>query len=141
LIATVHDIGKIAIPADILTKPTRLTPIEYKLVQSHVERGYEILKDVQFPLPIAEIIYEHHERMDGSGYPRGLKGDAIRPEARILAVADVLESMASHRPYRPTLGVETALREIEEHRGSWFDAEVVDAVLRMIWHKGYLLPG
>lgn len=141
LIATVHDIGKIAIPADILTKPTRLTPIEYKLVQSHVERGYEILKDVQFPLPIAEIIYEHHERMDGSGYPRGLKGDAIRPEARILAVADVLESMASHRPYRPTLGVETALREIEEHRGSWFDAEVVDAVLRMIRHKGYLLPG
>ncbi|RZU47196.1 PAS domain S-box-containing protein/putative nucleotidyltransferase with HDIG domain [Fluviicoccus keumensis] len=140
LIATVHDIGKIAIPGDILTKPSRLTPIEYKLVQSHVERGYEILKDVDFPLPIAEIIYEHHERMDGSGYPRGLKGDQIRPEARILAVADVLESMASHRPYRPALGMDTAIREIEEHRGTWFDPVVVDAILRMIREKGYSLP-
>lgn len=141
MIGTVHDIGKIAIPGDILTKPSRLTPIEYKLVQSHVERGYEILKDVEFPLPIAEIIYEHHERMDGTGYPRGLKGEEIRPEARILAVADVLESMASHRPYRPALGIEAALLEIGQHSGTWFDPVVVDAMFRMVREKGYRLPG
>lgn len=102
LIGLVHDIGKIAVPAEILTKPGRLTKVEYQIVQAHSEKGYEILKDVDFPLPIAEIIYQHHERMDGSGYPRGLKDGEILPEARILAVADVLESMASHRPYRPT---------------------------------------
>lgn len=140
LIGLVHDIGKIAVPTEILTKPGRLTPVEYQIVQAHSERGYEILKDVDFPLPIAEIIYQHHERMDGSGYPRGLKGDEILPEARILAVADVLESMASHRPYRPALGIEAALKEIKDHRGAWFDAQVVDAMFKLIREKGYQLP-
>lgn len=140
LIGLVHDIGKIAIPAEILSKPTRLTPLEYEMIKTHAEKGYEILKDVEFPLPIAEIIREHHERMDGSGYPRGLKGAEILPEARILAVADVLESMASHRPYRPSLGVEAAIRELETHRGTWFDTVVVDAVLRLIREKNYSIP-
>jgi len=140
LIGLVHDIGKIAVPAEILSKPTRLTQLEYEMIKSHAEKGYEILKDVEFPVPIAEIIREHHERMDGSGYPQGLKGDQIRPEARILAVADVLESMASHRPYRPALGLEAALREIEGHRGQWFDADVVDAALRLTRRPGYQLP-
>lgn len=140
LIGLVHDIGKIAIPAEILSKPTRLTPLEYEMIKTHAEKGYEILKDVEFPLPIAEIIREHHERMDGSGYPRGLKGEEILPEARILAVADVLESMASHRPYRPSLGIEAATRELETHRGTWFDTGVVDAVLRLIREKNYRVP-
>lgn len=140
LIGLVHDIGKIAVPAEILTKPGRLTQLEFKIVQTHSEKGYEILKDVDFPLPIAEIIYQHHERMDGSGYPRGLKGEEILAEARILAVSDVLESMSSHRPYRPALGVEAALKEIEDHRGVWFDGEVADAMLRLVRNKGYQLP-
>ena len=140
LTGLVHDIGKIGIPAEILSKPGRLNATEYELVKSHVERGYEILKDVKFPLPIANIIHQHHERMDGSGYPQGLKGEDTLPEARILAVADVLESMASHRPYRPALGVEVALDEITGNRGSKFDAEVVDALLRLIQEQGYQLP-
>jgi putative nucleotidyltransferase with HDIG domain len=140
LIGLVHDIGKIAIPAEILSKPTRLTALEYEMVKTHAQQGYEILKDVEFPLPIAEIIREHHERMDGSGYPQGLKGEEILPEARILAVADVLESIASHRPYRPALGIDAAIEEIEKHRGIWFDPDVVDATLRLIRDKGYLLP-
>ncbi len=140
LIGLVHDIGKIAIPAEILSKPSRLTDLEYEMIKGHAEMGYQILKDMKYPLPIAEIIREHHERMDGSGYPQGLKGEQILPEARILAVADVLESMSSHRPYRASLGVEAALREIEEHRETYFDAEVVDAALRLIRYKGYTLP-
>lgn len=140
LIGLIHDIGKIAIPAEILSKPTRLTQLEYEMIKTHAEKGYEILKHVQFPLPIAEIIREHHERMDGSGYPRGLKGEEILPEARVLAVADVLESMASHRPYRPSLGIDAAAQEIEQHRGIWFDAAVVDAMLRLIREQGYPLP-
>lgn len=140
LIGLVHDIGKIAIPAEILTKPTRLGPLEYEMVKSHAEKGYEILKDVVFPLPIAEIIRQHHERMDGSGYPRGLAGDEIFPEARILAVADVLESMATHRPYRPALGLNAAISEIEDHSGIHFDKIVVDAMLSIIRQKDYCLP-
>jgi len=140
MIGLVHDIGNISIPAEILSKPGRLTPSEYSLVKEHVERGYEILKDVKFPLPIAEIIRQHHERMDGSGYPFGLKGQEILPEARILAVADVLESMASHRPYQPALGIEVALKEIFDHRETSYDASVVDALLKMLREKGYQLP-
>ena len=140
LIGLVHDIGKIAVPAEILAKPTRLSPLEYEMIKTHAEKGYEILKDVEFPLPIAEIIREHHERMDGSGYPQGLRGEQIRPEARILAVADVMESMASHRPYRAALGLQAALKEIEDHRGIWFDEQVVDAALRMASRPGYQLP-
>ena len=140
LIGLVHDIGKISVAGEILSKPGRLSTIEFELVKTHVENGYQILKDVEFPLPIAEIIREHHERMDGSGYPLGLKGENILPEARILAVADVLEAMASHRPYRASLGLEEAIREIETHRGSLFDADAVDAMLRLFREKGYHLP-
>lgn len=139
-IGLVHDIGKISVPAEILSKPTRLTVLEFEIIKTHAEKGYEILKDVEFPLPIAEIIHQHHERMDGSGYPRGLKGDEILPEARILAVADVLESMASHRPYRPALGIDAGLKEIEDHRSTWFDATVVDAILTLVRKKGYRVP-
>ncbi|MEI7708181.1 MAG: PAS domain S-box protein [Chlorobium sp.] len=140
LIGLVHDIGKMSIPAEILSKPSLLSEIEFELVKTHAEQGYQILKDVEFPLPIAEIIREHHERMDGSGYPQGLKGEETLIEARILAVADVLESMASHRPYRASLGIEEAINEIESYRGKHFDPEVVDAVLRLFRKKGYQLP-
>ena len=140
LIGLVHDIGKMSIPAEILSKPSLLSAIEFELVKTHAEQGYQILKDVEFPLPIAEIIREHHERMDGSGYPLGLKGEKTLIEARILAVADVLESMASHRPYRASLGIEEAINEIESFRGKHFDPEVVDAVLRLFREKGYQLP-
>jgi PAS domain S-box-containing protein len=136
----VHDIGKVGVPAEILSKPGLLTSAERGLVQTHADLGYEILRDIEFQSPVAEIIRQHHERIDGSGYPQGLKGDSILIEARILAVADVLESMSSHRPYRPARGLDAALQEVESHRGSWYDADVVDAVLRMIRDKGYVLP-
>jgi PAS domain S-box-containing protein/putative nucleotidyltransferase with HDIG domain len=140
MVGLVHDIGKIGIPTEILVKPTRLTAIEYEMVKGHAEKGYEILKDVKFPLPIAEIIRQHHERIDGSGYPRGLKGGQILPEACVLAVADVIESMASHRPYRPALGIQNAIKEITQYRGILYDANVVDAMLALINEKGYQLP-
>ena len=140
LIGMVHDIGKISIPTEILSRPGKFSPLEYDLVKTHAEQGYQILKDIEFPLPIARIIREHHERMDGSGYPQGLKGNEMLPESRILAVADVLDAMSSHRPYRPSLGLEAAINEIETHRGTLFDPEVVDAMLRLIREKGYQLP-
>ena len=140
LIGLVTDIGKIGVPAEILSKPGRLSPVEFDLVKGHAERGYEILRDVKFPMPIAEIIRQHHERMDGSGYPQGLKGGEILPEARILAVSDVVEAMVSHRPYRPALGLDAALGEIEAHRGTLYDAGVVDALLRLTREQGYKLP-
>jgi PAS domain S-box-containing protein/putative nucleotidyltransferase with HDIG domain len=140
LLGLVHDIGKIAIPSEILTKPTRLTPLEREMMKGHVQAGYDILKNVPFPMPVAEIIRQHHERMDGSGYPQGLKGEEILPEARILAVADVLESMASHRPYRAAVGLEAALAEVVNNRGRLYAPEVVDAAVRLIQEKGYKLP-
>lgn len=140
LVGLVHDIGKIAVPSEILSKPSRLSPMEMELVKMHPQAGYDILKDVPFPVPVAEIILQHHERMDGSGYPRGLKGDEIMPEARVLAVADVLESMSAHRPYRPALGIEVALAEIEAGSGRLYDAEVVQATMRLIREQGYKLP-
>lgn len=140
MIGLVHDIGKIAVPSEILTKPGRLTPLEMELMKGHAQAGYEILKDVPFAAPVAEAIWQHHERMDGHGYPRGLKGDEILPEARVLAVADVLESMASHRPYRPALGLEVALKEVEQGKGKLYDPEVVDAVVRLVKEKGYVMP-
>ena len=136
----VHDIGKIAVPSEILTKPSRLTTLEMELVKGHAEAGYQILKDVPFETPVAEIIRQHHERLDGSGYPRGLKDGDILPEARVLAVADVVESMAAHRPYRPALGMDAALAEIERGRSTHFDPEVVDAMARLIRTKDYELP-
>ena len=140
LLGLVHDIGKIAVPSEILTKPTRLSKLEMEMMRGHAQAGYDILKDVPFPTPVAEIIRQHHERMDGSGYPQGLRGDAILPEARVLAVADVIESMASHRPYRPAVGLDAALDEVVENRGTLYAPEVVDAAVRLINNKGYALP-
>lgn len=135
-----HDVGKIAVPAEILSKPSLLTKAELALVKEHAEQSYEILKTVPFPWPVAEAARQHHERLDGSGYPRGLKGDAIILEARILGVADTVESMASHRPYRPSLGLDAALAEIAKGRGTLYDPQVVDACLRLFREKGYKLP-
>jgi len=140
MVGLVHDIGKIAVPSEILTKPTRLSSIEMRLVQEHAQAGYDILKNVPFDAPVAEIVRQHHERMDGSGYPRGLQGDDILPEARVLAVADVLESMAAHRPYRPALGLDVALKELLQNQGRLYDPAVVDATARLIRDKGYVLP-
>jgi len=136
----IHDIGKLSIPAEILSKPTKLTEIEFSLIKEHARSGYEMLKDVESPWPLAEIVYQHHERMNGSGYPRNLKGDEILIESQILAVADVVEAMASHRPYRPTLGIEAALEEIEKNKGILYDNAVADACLRLFREKGYQLP-
>ena len=135
----IHDIGKLSIPAEILSKPTKLTEIEFALIKEHARSGYEMLKDVESPWPLAEIVYQHHERMNGSGYPRNLKGDEIIMESQILAVADVVEAMASHRPYRPTLGIKAALEEIEKNRGILYDNAVADACLKLFREKGYQL--
>ncbi|MGB2906426.1 MAG: HD domain-containing phosphohydrolase [Candidatus Aminicenantaceae bacterium] len=140
----VHDLGKISIPSEILTKPSQLNPHELSLIQTHPRTGYEILAPVEFPWPIAEIILQHHERMDGSGYPQGLSGDEILLEARILAVSDVVEAMSCHRPYRPALGIDKALDEIKRNRGILYDPDVVDACLKMFARKGFnlkLFPG
>jgi PAS domain S-box-containing protein len=131
LAGIVHDLGKIKIPAEILSKPGQLSEIEYLLIQTHPQAGYDILKDINFPWPIAQTVLQHHERLDGSGYPQGLKGDAIKLEARVLCVADVVEAMSSHRPYRPGLGIESALDEIVKKRGSSFDPDVVDACVAL----------
>ncbi|KAB7738877.1 PAS domain S-box protein [Parvibaculum sedimenti] len=128
----VHDLGKINVPAEILSKPARLTDVEYELIKTHPQTGYDILKHVKFPWPIAQIILQHHERMDGSGYPNGLKGDEILLEARIIAVADVIDAMTSHRPYRPALGLEAALAEIKQGSGTIYDPSVVKACVEVI---------
>lgn len=140
LTGLVHDIGKIAVPAEILSKPGMLSAVEMQLIRVHAEAGYQILKDVPFPFPVADIIRQHHERLDGSGYPQGLVGDAILPEARVLAVADVIESISTHRPYRPARGLDVALAELEKGRGTLFDPAVVDAFSRLLNDKGYTLP-
>ena len=134
---SIHDIGKLSIPAEILSKPTKLSDIEFSLIKEHSWKGYEMLKNVESPWPLAEIVYQHHERMDGSGYPRNLKGEEILMEARIMAVADVVEAMASHRPYRPAVGIDAALKEIEDNRGVSYDADVVDVCLRLFREKGF----
>jgi len=138
---SIHDIGKLSIPAEILSKPTKLSEIEFSLIKEHARRGFEMLKDVESLWPLAEIVHQHHERMDGSGYPGNLKGDAILIEARILAVADVAEAMASHRPYRPGMGIDAALNEIEKNRGILYDNAVADACLRLFREKGFKLEG
>lgn len=135
LAAQVHDIGKIGIPIEILTKPTKLSKLEYELIKTHCEAGYDILKGVHFPWPIAEIVREHHERFDGSGYPRGLKGDQIRLEAQIIAVADTIDSMSSHRPYRAALGIKSALAEIQKFRGIHYNPKIVDACQKLFQEK------
>jgi HD-GYP domain-containing protein (c-di-GMP phosphodiesterase class II) len=122
-----------------LVKPTKLTNIEFSLIKEHAKSGYEMLKDVESPWPLAEIVYQHHERMNGSGYPRNLKGNDIFIEARIMAVADVIEAIASHRPYRPSLGIEAVLEEIEKNKGILYDDIVADICLKLFREKGYQL--
>ena len=134
----IHDIGKISVPSEILSKPAKLNPAEYELVKAHALKGYEILKEVESPWPLAEIVYQHHERMNGSGYPRGLKGDEILLEARILAVSDTVEAMASHRPYRFAPGVEAALEEIDMSKGVLYDSDVAAACLKLFREKGFI---
>ena len=138
--AIIHDLGKISVPSEILTKPTKLTDLEFGFIKTHVQSGYDILKDIDFPWPVARMVLEHHERMNGSGYPNGFTGDQLLPESRILAVADVVESMASHRPYRPGLGIEKALEEIEKNRGILYDTEAADACLKLFRMKNYTFP-
>jgi PAS domain S-box-containing protein len=140
LAGVVHDLGKIKIPAEILSKPGKLTDIEYNLIKVHPQAGYDILKGINFPWPIAQMVLQHHERLDGSGYPQGLKGDQIILGARILSIADMVEAMSSHRPYRAGLGVEVALAEISAQRGSRFNPQVVDACVSLFRERGYVLP-
>jgi len=135
--ATIHDIGKIYVPAEILNRPSKLTAPEFEIIKSHPQVGYDIVKDVKFPWPVKEMIIQHHERLDGSGYPQGLKGDEIILEARILAVADVIEAMSSHRPYRAGLGLDAALAQIRLEGGTRLDPQVVDACERVFREDGF----
>ena len=135
--AAVHDIGKINIPAELLSKPGKLSKMEFEIVKSHAEVSFAILRGIEFPWPVALAVVQHHERMNGSGYPFGLSSPDIILEARILAVADVVEAMASHRPYGTTLGIEKALEEISLNRGILYDSEVVDACVRLFTEKGF----
>lgn len=135
----VHDLGKIAVPSEILSKPTRLSKDEINLIRQHPKAGHDILKPIAFPWPIARMVLEHHERLDGSGYPQGLSGEDILLEARILAVSDVVEAMSSHRPYRPSLGMDKALEEIQQNKGILYDPDVVDACTEILETKGYNL--
>lgn len=135
----VHDIGKIHVPAEILASPAKLTDAEFEIIKTHSRSGWEILKGIDFPWPVAEIVLQHHEKLDGSGYPDGLKGTDILLEARILSVADVVEAMASHRPYRPGFGIFPALQEVSRRKGMLYDKDVVDVCLRMFLEKGYEL--
>ena len=133
----IHDLGKISVPAEILSKPSRLTETEFSLIKEHPQVGYNIMKNIEFPWAIAKMVLQHHERLDGSGYPSGLTGDEILKEAKIIGVADVVEAMASHRPYRPALGIEPAIREIKKNRGVLYDPEVVDACLNVFSEKKF----
>jgi len=137
LAAVIHDLGKISIPAEILSKPAKLSPIEFELIKTHSQTGHEILQGIDFPWPIAQIVLQHHERLDGSGYPQGQKGEALLTESKILAVADVVEAMASHRPYRPALGIDAALDEITRNQGKFYDPGVVEACLILFKEKGF----
>jgi putative two-component system response regulator len=133
----VHDLGKISVPAEILSKPSSLNDIEFSLISSHSQVGYDLLKTIKFPWPVAQIVYQHHERLNGSGYPQGLSADQILIEAKILCVADAVEAMASDRPYRPAKGVEVALEHIQNEKGTLYDPEAVDTCLRLFNKKGF----
>jgi PAS domain S-box-containing protein len=137
LAGLIHDLGKINVPAEILSKPGRINEIEFSLIRYHPQICHDILKTIELPWPVAKIVLQHHERLDGSGYPQGLQGDEIMTESRILAVADVVEAMASHRPYRPALGIELAFEEITKNRGILYDPEVVDACVRLFSMKRF----
>ncbi len=130
--AFIHDIGKLYIPAEILSKYGHLTEVEFSFIKIHPQAGYDILKGIPFPWPVADIVFQHHERIDGSGYPKGLPGKNILFEAKILAVADVVEAMASHRPYRPMVGMSKAIQEIQDNKGILFDGSVVDACVTIL---------
>lgn len=138
--SVIHDLGKMVVPAEILCKPGKLTPLEYEMVKIHVQAGYDILKRIEFPWPVAEIVLQHHERVDGSGYPNGLNQEDILLPARILAVADVYETIASHRPYRPALGTDAAMNEIRSKSGILYDRRVVDACLELVGCDGFRFP-
>ena len=133
----IHDIGKISVPAEILSKPGRISDIEMSLIKVHSQSGHDILKDVELPYPIAEIVLQHHERLDGSGYPQGLKGDQILLEAQIISVADVVEAISSFRLYRPGFGIDVALEEIEKNKGILYDEKVVEVCLKLFREKGF----
>lgn len=133
----IHDLGKIAIPSEILNKPGRINKIEFELIKMHPQTGYDILKNIDFPWPISDIVLQHHEKYDGNGYPNGISGDEILIEARILSVADVIEAMASHRPYRAALGIEKAFEELRNNRGTSFDPDVVDSCMKIFIEKGF----
>jgi HD-GYP domain-containing protein (c-di-GMP phosphodiesterase class II) len=135
--SAIHDIGKISLPAEILSKPSQLNSLEMGLIQAHSQAGFDILKNVEFPWPIAQIVLQHHERLNGSGYPQGLCGEDILKEARIVGVADVLETMSSHRPYRPSIGLGKALEEISSKKGILYDPDAVDACLSLIGEKRF----
>ncbi len=139
VIGFLHDIGKIVVPAEILSKPGELNDLEFNMIKAHSQVGYNILKGIEFPWPVSVAVLQHHERLDGSGYPEGIRGDDLILEARILAVADVVESMASHRPYRPALGIEQALQEVSRHRGVLYDSSVVDACIKALEEGGLTL--
>ncbi len=134
-----HDLGKLKVPTEILTRPGKLGPLELQMIREHPQATYDLLQGIDFPWPVAEIALQHHERIDGSGYPRGLKGVEMLPEARILAVADVFEAMSSHRPYRASLGIGAAIQELESHRGVLYDTASVDALVRLVREKGFEL--
>jgi putative nucleotidyltransferase with HDIG domain len=135
----VHDIGKISLPAEILNKPTKLSEIEFNLIKDHSQTGHDILKSIDFSYPIARIILQHHERLNGSGYPNNLKDDKILLEAKIIGVVDVVEAMSSHRPYRPALGIDAALEEITQKKGILYDPEVVDSCIKLFKEKRFKL--
>jgi putative nucleotidyltransferase with HDIG domain len=139
LAALIHDIGKIAVPAEILAKPGRLSDVEFNLIRQHPASGFDILEVIDFGRPVAEFVLQHHERLDGSGYPRGLAGDQVLPEARIIAVADVVEAMSSHRPYRAALGLDAALDEVCGQAGVKYDAAVVAACVRLFREQDFAL--
>jgi putative nucleotidyltransferase with HDIG domain len=135
--ALLHDVGKIHIPSEILNKPGRITDLEYSIIKVHAEAGYNILKNIEFEDPVAEIVRQHHERLNGSGYPKGLEAGEILLEARILAVADVVEAMVSHRPYRAALGVEKALTELERGAGTLYDRDVIRICIELFREDGF----
>jgi HD-GYP domain-containing protein (c-di-GMP phosphodiesterase class II) len=137
--ALVHDVGNIYVPAEILSKPGKLSPLEFELVKNHPHIGYKILNTIDFPWPIADMVLQHHEMLDGTGYPSGLRDGAILQEAQIIAVAGAVEAMASHRPYRPAMGITAALEQLERHRGLKFDPHIVDTCLHLFRNKGYRL--
>jgi HD-GYP domain-containing protein (c-di-GMP phosphodiesterase class II) len=135
LAGRIHDVGKVSIPAEILTKPGKLTELEFAIIKTHPRVGYDLLKSIEFPWPIAQIVLQHHERINGTGYPGGLKGDEIMLEAKILGVSDVVETISSHRPYRPALGIDKAVEELVEKKGVLYEVDVVEACIRLIQDK------